>query len=87
MVPSVPSTNAQAGRKVLAEVRQSRSLGSTKFVLTVNWVISARKPLLQPRYCRRPWSMAVTATTVKKPSGNSPIKQANRRRCERKQTP
>ncbi len=47
MVPSVPSTNAQAGRKVLAEVRQSRSLGSTKFVLTVNWVIAARKPLLQ----------------------------------------
>ena len=27
------------------------------------------------------------ATTVKKPSKNSPIKQASRRRCERKQTP
>ena len=31
--------------------------------------------------------MAVAATTVKKLSGNSPIKRANRRRCERKQTP
>ena len=31
--------------------------------------------------------MAVTATTVKKPSENSPLKRANRRRCERKQTP
>ena len=31
--------------------------------------------------------MAVTATTVKKPSENSPRKRANRRRCERKQTP
>ena len=31
--------------------------------------------------------MAVAATTVKKPSGNSPIKRASRRRCERKQTP
>ena len=30
--------------------------------------------------------MAVAATTVKKPSENSPIKRANRRRCERKQT-
>ena len=29
----------------------------------------------------------MTATTVKKPSINSPIKRANRRRCERKQTP
>ena len=28
-----------------------------------------------------------TATTVKKPSENLPIKRANRRRCERKQTP
>ena len=32
-------------------------------------------------------SMAVAATTVKKPSENSPIKWASRRRCERKQTP
>ena len=31
--------------------------------------------------------MALTATTVKKPSENSPIKRASRRRCERKQTP
>ena len=31
--------------------------------------------------------MPVAATTVKKPSENSPIKWANRRRCERKQTP
>ena len=31
--------------------------------------------------------MAVVATTVKKPSENSPIKRANRRRCERKQKP
>ena len=31
--------------------------------------------------------MAGAATTVKKPSENSPIKRANRRRCERKQTP
>ena len=31
--------------------------------------------------------MAATATTVKKPSENSPIKRARRRRCERKQTP
>ena len=31
--------------------------------------------------------MAVIATTVKKPSENSPIKRASRRRCERKQTP
>ena len=31
--------------------------------------------------------MAVAATTVKKPSENSPIKRARRRRCERKQTP
>ena len=31
--------------------------------------------------------MVVTATTVNKPSGNSPIKWASRRRCERKQTP
>ena len=31
--------------------------------------------------------MAVAATTVKKPSENWPIKQANRRRCERKQKP
>ena len=31
--------------------------------------------------------MAVAATTVKKPSENSPIKRASRRRCERKQTP
>ena len=29
----------------------------------------------------------MAATTVKKPSENSPIKRANRRRCERKQTP
>ena len=29
----------------------------------------------------------MTATTVNKPSGNSPIKRASRRRCERKQTP
>ena len=27
------------------------------------------------------------ATTVKKPSENSPIKRVSRRRCERKQTP
>ena len=32
-------------------------------------------------------SMTVAATTVKKPSGNSPSKRARRRRCERKQTP
>ena len=31
--------------------------------------------------------MTVAATTVKKPSENSPIKRARRRRCERKQTP
>ncbi len=36
---------------------------------------------------RSQWIMAVIATTVKKPSGNSPIKRASRRRCERKQTP
>ena len=30
---------------------------------------------------------ALAATTVKKPSENSPLKRANRRRCERKQTP
>ena len=29
----------------------------------------------------------MAATTVKKPSENSPIKRARRRRCERKQTP
>ena len=29
----------------------------------------------------------MTETTVKKPSENSPIKRASRRRCERKQTP
>ena len=31
--------------------------------------------------------MVVTATTVKKPSENSPLKRARRRHCERKQTP
>ena len=31
--------------------------------------------------------MAMVATTVKKPSENSPIKRARCRRCERKQTP
>ena len=31
--------------------------------------------------------MAVATVTVKKPSENSPLKRANRRRCERKQTP
>ena len=31
--------------------------------------------------------LTVAATTVKKLSGNSPIKRASRRRCERKQTP
>ena len=31
--------------------------------------------------------MAVAATTVKKPSENSPLKRARRRRCKRKQTP
>ena len=34
-----------------------------------------------------PQSMTGEATTVKKPSENSPIKRAKRRRCERKQTP
>ena len=29
----------------------------------------------------------MAATTVKKPSENSPLKRASRRRCERKQTP
>ena len=29
----------------------------------------------------------MAATTVKKPSENSPIKRVSRRRCERKQTP
>ena len=29
----------------------------------------------------------MAATTVKKPSENSPIKRASRRRCEREQTP
>ena len=29
----------------------------------------------------------MAATAVKKPSENSPIKRASRRRCERKQTP
>ena len=31
--------------------------------------------------------MAVAASTVKKPSENSPLRRANRMRCERKQTP
>ena len=50
------------------------------------------------RRCRNDWialdnklrsqqSMDMAATTVKKPSKNSPIKRASRRRCERKQTP
>ena len=31
---------------------------------------------------RSRWIMAVIATTVKKPSGNSPIKRASCRRCD-----
>ena len=43
-----PPPNAQAGRKVLAVIRESRSLGSTKRVRTTSGVIATRKPLLQP---------------------------------------
>ena len=50
------------------------------------------------RRCRNDWvaldnklrsqqSIDMVATTVKKPSENSPIKRARRRRCKRKQTP
>ncbi len=44
-----PPPNAQAGLKVLAVVRESRSPGSTKRVLTTSQAIAARKPLLQQR--------------------------------------
>ena len=46
---------------------------------------------IKNHYCnnalRSQQSMAVAATTVKKPSENSPLKRARHRRCERKQTP
>ena len=44
-----PPPHVQAGRKVLAVVRESRSPGSTKRVLTTSGAMAARKPLLQQR--------------------------------------
>ena len=44
-----PPLNAQVGLKVLAGVRESRSPGSTKRVLTTSRAMAARKPLLQQR--------------------------------------
>ncbi len=44
-----PPPNAQAGLKVLAVVRESRSPGSTKCVLTTSRAIAVRKPILQQR--------------------------------------
>ena len=43
-----PPPHAKAGLKVLAVVRESRSPGSTKRVLTTSGAMAARKPLLQP---------------------------------------
>ena len=43
-----PSAHAQAGLKILAVVRESRSPGSTKRVLTTSGTMAVRKPLLQP---------------------------------------
>ena len=45
--PRSPPPHAQAGLKVLAVVRESRSPGSTKRVLTTGQAIAARKPILQ----------------------------------------
>ena len=41
-----PSPNAQAGRKILAGVSESRSPGSTKRVLTTSGAMAFRKLLL-----------------------------------------
>ncbi len=43
-----PPPHAQAGLKVLAVVRESRSAGSTKRVLTTGGAVATRKPLLHP---------------------------------------
>ena len=43
-----PPPHVQAGRKVPAVIRESRSPGSTKRVLTTSGAMAARKPLLQP---------------------------------------
>ena len=57
-----PPLNAQAGLKILAVVRESRSHGSMKRVLTTSGAIVTRKPFLQLRYCAasraRPWKQA-----------------------------
>ncbi len=42
-----PPPHAKAGLKVLAVVREGRSPGSMKRVLTTSGAIAARKPLLQ----------------------------------------
>ena len=67
-------------------VRESRFPGSTNRALTTSRAIATRKLSLQQRAVQ-PVEHGLAATTVKKPSENSPLKRANRRRCKRKQTP
>ena len=42
-----PATQCQAGLKVLAVVRENRSSGSTKSILTTSGAMATQNPLLQ----------------------------------------
>ena len=82
-----PPLNTQAGLKVLAGVRGSRSPGSTKRVLTTSRAIADQKPLLQQRAAQPvehwPWQQPPSRNRQKTRLSSG----LGRRRCERKQTP